>query len=67
MRAPIYRITNDDDPNDYDYPMAANLAQIEEALTLNPDSFIAISALNVGEEVAIGGGAAVQFTIERIR
>ena len=63
MREPIYRIVNDDDPSDYAYPMAAT----RDNFAGEPDIYADVVPLVVGESVTIGGGAAVQFTITRIR
>ena len=63
MREPIYRITNDDDPSDYAYPMAATLENFDG----EPDVYADVQPLGVRESVTVGGGAAVQFTILRIR
>lgn len=66
-RNPIFRVTNDDDPGDYDYPMAATWAQVEEGLRADGDALARVREARVGERVTVGGGAAVQFTITRIR
>ena len=65
MRAPIFKITNDDDPMCIDYPMALSLAQIRDA---DEENIVHWSErARVRESMTVGGGAAVQFTIERIR
>ena len=64
MREPIYRVTNDDDPGDYIYPIAVSWRTLAE----NGDTAILdVAPLKVGQSVTIGGGAAVQFTMTRIR
>jgi hypothetical protein len=65
MRTTIYRIQNDDDPLDYQYPMALSLAQLRDAD--EPEVWPVASRLMVGESFTIGGGAAVQFSVKRIR
>jgi len=63
MREPVYKIVNDDDPSDYAYPMAATLENFDG----EPDVYADVQPLAVRESVTVGGGAAVQFTITRIR
>jgi len=70
MREPIYRVTNDDDPLDYDFPCAVSLATLEQRYQDGDDidgSYPRTLALAMGESITMGGGAAVQFTITRIR
>ena len=69
MRTPIFRIVNDDDPMDYVYPCTVTINAFDGLDYYNPQDRILdrISALSVNESVTVGGGAAVQFTIERIR
>ena len=62
VREPIYRIVCDD-LSDYAYPMAAT----RENFDGEPDVYADVVPLAIGESVTIGGGAAVQFTITRIR
>lgn len=66
MRVPIYRVTNDDDPSDYAYPLAIAHDDLPD------DGFVPTvrtlaRGLDVGQNVTIGGGAAPQFTLTRIR
>ena len=63
MREPVYKIVNDDDPMDYEYPLAATLENFDG----EPDVYADVQPLAVRESVTVGGGAAVQFTITRIR
>ena len=65
MREPIYRVVNDDDPMDYEHPCAVSLATIRG----NGETDLAddLSVLRVGASLTIGGGAAVQHTLTRIR
>ena len=65
MRTPIFRVTNDDDPLDYTYPCALSEPQLRDVD--EREVYEQASALTVGQSVTVGGGAAVQFTIERIR
>jgi hypothetical protein len=65
MREPVYKIVNDDDPGDYAYPMAVSARTIREAGDF--ETLAAITFLPVRQSVTVGGGAAVQFTITRIR
>ena len=63
MREPKFRITNDDDPSDYAYPMLASLENFDG----EPDVYADVQPLGVSESVTVGGGAGTQFTITRIR
>ena len=64
MRVPIFRVTCDDDPSDPAYPCAVSL----QTIYMNGDSVIDdVSGLRKGESDTVGGGAAVQFTLTRIR
>jgi len=64
MRERVYKITNDDDPMDYQYPKALPLVAFAQG---RPNPFREVAALAVKQSVTVGGGAAVQFTITRIR
>ena len=65
MRVPIFRIVNDDDPSDYTYPCALSEPQLRDVG--EREVYNLAVTLGVGESVTVGGGAAVQFTITRIR
>lgn len=61
----VYRIVNDDDPMDVDFPAEVTLTGF---VALGEDDVtVAVRGLAVGESVTVGGGAAVQFTITRVR
>ena len=65
MRIPIFKVCNDDDPMDYAFPRAVawpDLVDSGDTETVN-----AVLLLPLGQCVTVGGGAGVQFTIERIR
>ena len=63
MRLPIFKITNDDDPMDCETPCAVTL----DAFAGEYDVYADVQPLLVGQSVTVGGGAAVQFTLTRIR
>jgi len=65
MREPVYKIVNDDDPSDYAYPMAVSASTIRKSGDF--ETLAAITFLPISESITVGGGAAVQFTITRIR
>jgi len=65
MRTPIFKITNDDDPGDYQYPCALSEPQLRDVD--EREVYDQAIALLVGQSVTVGGGAAVQFSIKRIR
>jgi len=65
MRERVYKITNDDDPMDCYYPLATTGASILFAGDV--ETYDAMRPLRPGQSVTVGGGAAVQFTITRIR
>lgn len=65
MRVPIYRVSCDDDPSDYQFPRA--VAWPDLVASGDTQTVDAVLLLPVGQSVTVGGGAAVQFTIERIR
>ena len=67
MRTPIFKITNDDDPLDYAYPVVVTLDGIVDDDGFEPSVRALCGPLAVGQSVTVGGGAAGQFTIERIR
>jgi len=77
MRVPIFKITNDDDPGDYAFPRAVSLQTMYDNAdpaydavytNVNPPAWIPrFVLLERGCSVTVGGGAAVQFTITRIR
>jgi len=65
MRVPIFKVVCDDEPISMDYPCAVSRATLEangDWLTVE-----AVMGLRVGQDVTVGGGAAVQFTLTRIR
>lgn len=65
MRTPIFKVICDDEPISMDYPCAITPSQYKPG---EDDEVLAsIAGLSVGESRTIGGGAAVQFTITRIR
>jgi len=66
MREPVYKITNDDDPMDYEYPVASTLPELCDGIMYDDDYFACMWA-DVGQSVTVGGGASTQFTITRIR
>jgi hypothetical protein len=63
-RARVFKITNEDDPLDYEYPRALTLAQIRDADDETADR---AAILLVGESFPVGGGAAPLFRVRRIR
>jgi hypothetical protein len=65
MRIPIYKVRNDDNPLDPQYPIALSEPQLRDVD--EREVYDQAIALLVGQSVTVGGGAAVQFTIERIR
>ena len=68
MRQPVYRVICDDDPLDPDYPIAVTPASLIE--TGDTETFAALyeaAPIRVGDSVTVGGGAAPQFTLTRIR
>jgi len=67
MRVPIFKITNDDNPMDYAYPLMTEGRDFADANENDPALVSEVLGLRVGSSVTVGGGAAVQFTIQRIR
>ena len=67
MRAPIFKITNDDDPMDYEYPQVVTAEAFYDDDGYDPPLSYQVGVLSVGQSVTVGGGASVQFTISRIR
>ena len=65
MRVPIYRITNDDDPLDYEYPVAVSWTTLVDSG--DTQTVLDVAPLARGQSVTVGSGAAVQFTLTRIR
>jgi len=65
MRLPIFKITNDDDPGDYTFPRMVSWPDL--VASGDTQTVDAVLLLPVGQSVTVGGGAAVQFTITRIR
>ena len=67
VRQPVYRVTCDDF-SDPAYPLAVTPAGLIEAG--DTETFAALydaAPLHVGDSITVGGGAAVQFTLTRIR
>lgn len=67
MRTPVFKVTNDDDPMDYEFPIGVTLSGLADCFDHKADDYAPARALRVGESFTVGGGAAVQFTITRIR
>ena len=77
MRVPIFKIVNDDDPMDYYYPCAVSLQTLYDNgdpaydavyTNVNPPAWTPrFALLERGCSVTVGGGAAPQFTLTRIR
>ena len=67
MRVPIFKITNDDDPMDYEYPQIVTQDSFYDDDGYDPPLSYQVGVLSVGSSITVGGGAAVQFTITRIR
>jgi len=67
MRVPIFKITNDDDPGDYEYPQVVTQDVFDDDDGYDPPLSYQVGVLSVGQSVTVGGGASVQFTIQRIR
>ena len=65
MRIPIFKVRNDDDPGDYQYPCALSEPQLRDVD--EREVYDQAIALLVGQSVTVGGGASVQFTLTRIR
>ena len=77
MRLPIFKVRNDDDPLDPQYPIAVSLQTLYDNgdpaydavyTNVNPPAWApCFVLLERGCSVTVGGGAAVQYTIKRIR
>lgn len=67
MRLPIFKIVNDDDPMDYVYPVSLTPIALKDTAALDDETLDECLGLRTGESVTVGGGAAPQFTITRIR
>jgi hypothetical protein len=77
MRVPIFKVTCDDEPISMDYPCAVSLQTLYDNgdpaydavyTNVNPPAWAPrFVLLERGCSVTVGGGAGVQFTIERIR
>jgi hypothetical protein len=55
MRVPIFRLVNDDDPMDYEYPRAVSAGHVMDWDW--PEERREVLALEVGQSATIGGGA----------
>ena len=67
MRVPIFRVSCDDDPSDYSYPCAVSLDTLRELCDDGDPTYMDVCDCAIGQSVTVGGGAAVQFTLKRIR
>ena len=67
MRVPIFRVVSDDDPFDPDYPCALSHATLIDLQNHGDLPGLDVDSIRVGQFVTVGGGAAQQFTITRIR
>jgi hypothetical protein len=67
MRVPIFRVVNDDDQMDYQFPCGVSLDTLRELRDEGDPTYFDVCDCAIGQSVTVGGGAAVQFTLTRIR
>lgn len=65
---PRYFIANDDDPMDMDLADGREYATLQDFVDAGDEETLrAVAPLAPGESVTVGGGAATQYTLTRIR